>query len=49
MFYCEECYFTFTKPRVYVERHGLSSPPFEKVFACPKCGGLCIEEKRRML
>ena len=36
---CLECGRTFEEPKCYVERHGLSTPPYETILVCPYCGG----------
>ena len=39
MWICLDCRETFEKPRLYVETHGLSTPPYEEKMGCPYCGG----------
>lgn len=39
MYKCLECNYIFEKVRVYVERHGLDSYPYEVIKGCPKCLG----------
>lgn len=36
---CIDCRRQFDEPRVYVERHGLETGPYEKISCCPFCGG----------
>ncbi len=38
MYYCEECEGEFESPKIFVEKHGLSEPPFERFTVCPRCG-----------
>ena len=35
---CNECNKYFNQEKYYEEKHGLDSPPYEKVAICPKCG-----------
>jgi hypothetical protein len=30
---------TFYEPKIWVETHGLDTPPFEQYSGCPSCGG----------
>lgn len=39
MFICLECGNIFIEPKLYIETHGLDSPPYENFYGCPKCGG----------
>lgn len=34
---CETCKKIFNSPKFYEERHGLDSPPYERVAVCPNC------------
>lgn len=34
---CNDCGAVFEYPDVYEERHGLSSPPYERFLVCPEC------------
>lgn len=36
---CFDCGEEFDTPKLYIETHGLDSPPYEKVRGCPVCGG----------
>ena len=36
---CIDCRRQFDEPRVYEERHGLETGPYEKMSCCPFCGG----------
>lgn len=37
MYICHECQTQFQKPLKIIEKHGLSSPPYENIFVCPRC------------
>ena len=37
MFICNDCGCEFEKPDFLTEKHGLDSPPYEKICVCPKC------------
>lgn len=37
MFVCIECGEIFEEPIYWEERHGLSSPPYERFSGCPSC------------
>ena len=39
MYVCLDCGNTFDTPKEWIEKHGLDSPPYEKIIGCPKCGG----------
>ncbi len=39
MFRCLECGEKFREPIELIETHGLDTPPFEKIYVCPKCKG----------
>ena len=39
MFICLDCGEIFEKPKIFTETHGLDSPPYEKFYGCPECGG----------
>ena len=45
MFYCKKCGYRFETPVAVYEKHGLSSPPYEKNLACPSCGGKEFSER----
>lgn len=45
MFYCVDCGHNFEKPKKSLERHNLNTPPFEKIYICPKCNSNNIKEK----
>ena len=36
---CIDCRRQFDEPRVYEERHGLETGPYEQMTCCPFCGG----------
>ena len=44
MYYCFDCNRKFEKPLIINERHGLSSPPFEKFSVCPFCESTDFKE-----
>ncbi len=37
MYKCNECNAEFEKPLTVTEQHGLDTPPYEKLEACPRC------------
>ena len=37
MYRCKTCLRTFSAPKIRVERHGLSCPPYETFSVCPFC------------
>lgn len=39
MFICLDCGEIFEEPKIFTETHGLDSPPYEKLYGCPECGG----------
>lgn len=45
-FVCVDCGCVFEHPKSYVERHGLDSPPYEKTYGCPKCGGAYVKARK---
>lgn len=36
-FFCKKCEKIFDEPKVYEEKHGLDTPPYERVAQCPMC------------
>lgn len=44
MYKCNYCGEAFDQPKATIERHGLDSPPFERVDVCPYCGENSFEE-----
>lgn len=40
---CLDCCCTFNKSKLYVETHGLDTPPYERISGCPNCGGFYIK------
>ena len=38
-FICCECEMIFDEPKIWTEKHGLSTPPYEHFAGCPSCGG----------
>lgn len=47
MYFCSNCNSTFTDPTVYIEKHGLDSPPYEKLNVCPYCNCSDIFETKK--
>ena len=45
-FVCVECGHLFVEPIWWHEEHGLSSPPYEKVWGSPCCYGNYVEAKK---
>ncbi len=41
---CNECGRLFDTPNHYFETHGLDTPPYEEIFACPYCDSFSYEE-----
>jgi hypothetical protein len=39
MYVCLDCLKHFKEPRLYIEKHGLDTPPYEQRYGCPHCGG----------
>lgn len=39
MYYCQDCGNEFKEVELQLETHRLATPPFEKIYACPYCGG----------
>ncbi len=37
MYFCYDCLSEFEEPKKIVEKHGLSSPPYETSYVCPHC------------
>ncbi|MBE6787818.1 MAG: hypothetical protein E7537_05665 [Ruminococcaceae bacterium] len=37
MYYCHDCKTKFSAPAKIIEKHGLTSPPFETICVCPNC------------
>lgn len=46
MFICYECLKVFDEPKIWVEKHGLNTPPYEHYSGCPSCGGAYTEAHR---
>lgn len=38
MYKCDYCGIVFDEPAHIEERHGFSTPPYEKIAVCPVCG-----------
>ena len=38
-FLCCECNLIFDEPKVWTNKHGLDTPPYERYAGCPVCGG----------
>ena len=47
MYRCEECGHLFEEGEqvVWIEKHGLSAPPYERFSGCPICKGTYSEEE----
>ena len=45
MFKCDECGSIFSSPKVWHEKHGFVSPPYETFSGCPCCCGGFFEVK----
>ena len=43
MWVCLECGEIFEEPRLYIDTHGLDTPPYEERWGCPVCGGAYTE------
>lgn len=43
MFVCIECGRLFDEPQYWEEKHGLDTPPYEKMSGCQFCGGAYTE------
>ena len=46
MYECTDCGQRFEKPAYYYEKHGLDTPPYEKIAVCPTCKGSHFHEAR---
>ncbi len=44
MYICLECKCEFENPATIVERHGLSTPPYETLCVCPRCRSSSFEK-----
>ena len=42
MLICLDCGAIFEQARIVFERHGLDTPPYEKISMCPFCGGVSL-------
>jgi predicted Zn-ribbon and HTH transcriptional regulator len=50
VFKCEKCGFEFDEPAVFIDGHGLDSPPYEVWNLCPSCKSewittICLEQE----
>lgn len=43
MYFCLDCEELFKESKIWVEKHGLDSPPYEEWDGCPFCGGRYID------
>ena len=43
MYICKDCGKLFLKPKKYVEKHNLDTPPYEEWNGCPFCSGAFTE------
>lgn len=39
IFLCYDCNLTFDEPKIWTNKHGLDTPPYEEYAGCPFCGG----------
>lgn len=39
LYICTDCGTTFDEPKEITEKHGLETPPYEKLLVCPECLG----------
>lgn len=39
LYFCKRCEEFFDTPKYYYERHGLDTPPYQRVYVCPRCEG----------
>lgn len=39
MYICLECEDIFSTPKLFTDKHGLDTPPYENNWGCPYCGG----------
>ena len=39
IFLCYDCDATFHEPKIWTNRHGLDTGPYENYAGCPLCGG----------
>ena len=46
MYRCTDCGKKFEEVKTVYERHGLDTPPYEKIAVCPSCNGTSIEVVR---
>lgn len=46
MYYCKNCRCEFEEPKIIIETHGLSSPPYESFCVCPFCRSTDFSEIR---
>lgn len=37
MYYCLECGCEFENPVKHTEKHGMTNPPYENIYVCPRC------------
>jgi hypothetical protein len=47
MMLCLDCGAAFEQAREVVERHGLDTPPYERLLVCPRCGGADLRDTHR--
>ena len=43
---CLDCGEVFEEPKRFSERHGMTDPPCETKFGCPRCGGAYVRAYR---
>lgn len=39
---CVDCGYVFHQPKMFIEKHGLDSPPYETTCGCPNCDGYYV-------
>ena len=44
MYQCKDCGGKFQNPKIYIEKHGLTLPPYEKIYLCPFCDSASFKE-----
>ena len=44
MYYCKDCKGKFERFNILTERHGLDTPPYERIAVCPRCASTNFEE-----
>lgn len=47
MLICRDCGALFEQAAILIERHGLDTPPYEELLACPRCRSTDIHHAHR--